>query len=426
MINVDISNVWTCVTLPELLGSEKEVFDAHNLLRSNMPDGPDFLGWLKMSAEVSGRLVHSIRRASERICADSDVLVVCGSGGAYQGARAAIDLYCGANRNLLGLSPRIVFAGESLSGRQWLELVQLLEDQDYSLHIISPDGLPMAPNITARGLRWMMERKYGAKTKERISVATVVGSPLHKMAQEEGYEIFPMPKEPGGTSSCLTAAALLPMAAAGIDPLAVLEGAAEAWKELDVRSFENPAWLYAAARYVLGKKGRSKELLCVFDHNLAAFGHWWQRQIWRHECREEIGLSVQTVLLPGDLEAMDRMAASGRSGVFETMLHFSPIAKKVPVEMDWKDYDGLGFLSGRTLDYVEAQTMSAMTETHNYAGVPILDLDAGDLTAETVGQLFYFFELSSALTACMSGIDPFDADALPVHQAAVSAMGGAV
>ena len=423
MINVDISNVWTCVTLPELLGSEKEVFDAHNQLRNNMPECPDFLGWLNMPVSVSGRLVHSIRRASEKICANSDILVVCGSGGAFHGAKAAIDLYCGAGRNLLGSSPQIFFVGESLSSRQWLELSQLLEDKDYSLHLISADGEDLSVNVTARGLRWMMERKYGGKTKERITVATLVGSSMHKMAQEEGYEIFPMPRETGGSSSVLTAAALVPMAAAGIDPLAVLEGAAESWKELDIRSFENPAWLYAAARHVLNQKGRSKELLCLFDHNLNAFGHWWQRQIWRHEWRQEPALTVQTLLLPGDLEALDQALSAGRCGVFETVLHFSPIVKKVPVEMDWKDYDGLGFLSGRNLDYVEAQTAAAMIETHNFAGIPILDLDAGDLTAETLGHLFYFFELSSALTACMSGADPFRLDHTAVHRAALDAMG---
>ena len=137
MINVDISNVWTCVSLPELLGSEKELFDAHNLLRNNKPDGPDLLGWLNMPAAVSGRLIHSVNRVSEKICGSSEILVVCGSGGAYQGARAAIDLYCGANRNLLGLSPQVIFAGESLSGRQWLELSQLLEDKDYRERMLS-------------------------------------------------------------------------------------------------------------------------------------------------------------------------------------------------------------------------------------------------------------------------------------------------
>ena len=423
MINVDISNLWTCVSLPELLGSEKDIFDAHNLLRNNQPEGPDLLGWLNMPATVSARLIHSITRASEKICANSDVLVVCGTGSAYHGAKAAIDLYGGAVRNLLGHKPEILFVGESLSSRQWLELSQLLEDREFSLHIVSADGLPLAPNVTARGLRWLMERKYGPKTKERITVATVVGSPLHRMAQEEGYELFPMPKEMGGTHSVLTAAAMLPMAAAGIDPLAVLEGAAECRKELDVRSFENPAWLYAAARSLLTRKGLNRELLCVFDHNLASFGHWWQRQTWRHQCRDNVGLTVQTALLPGDLEALDQMVSSGRAGVFETVLHFAPIAKKVPVEMDWKDYDGLGFLSGRNLDYVEAQTMAALAETHNFAGVPVLDLDAGDLIAETLGELFCFFELSSALTARILGVDPFDLAPDTVRAAVLEAMG---
>lgn len=423
MINVDISNVWTCVTLPELLGGEKELFDAHNLLRNHKPEGPDFHGWLGLPDAVHARLIHSVRRVTEKICGSSDVLVVCGVGSAFEGARAAIDLYCGAERNLLGHAPQVLFAGDSLSSRQWLALSSLLEDKDYSLHIISADGKPIGPNVAARGLRWLMERKYGPQAKERISVATLVGSPLHRMGREEGYELFPMPRELGGASTVLTAGALLPMAAAGIDPLDVLEGGAEAYKDLDIRSFENPAWLYAAARSVLYRKGRQKELLCVTDSNLRSFGNWWQQQTWRQECREGVGVATSTVLLPGGLEAVDRMAAGGQGGVFETLLHFEPLAKKVPVEMDWKDYDGLGFLSGRSLDFVEAHVQDAMVETHNGGGVPILDLQGGELTAQALGQLFCFFELSSALTACVSGLDPFEADPAVSRAAALSAMG---
>lgn len=423
MINVDISNVWTCVTLPELLGGEKELFDAHNLLRNHKPEGPDFQGWLGLPDAVQARLIHSVRRVAEKICGSSDVLVVCGVGSAFEGARAAIDLYCGAERNLLGHTPQVLFVGDSLSSRQWLALSSLLEDKDYSLHIISADGKPIGPNVAARGLRWLMERKYGPQAKERISVATLVGSPLHRMGQEEGYELFPMPRELGGAFTVLAAGALLPMAAAGIDPLDVLEGAAEAYETLDIRSFENPAWLYAAARSVLYRKGRQKELLCVTDSNLRSFGNWWQQQAWRQECREGVGVTTSTVLLPGGLEAVDRLAGGGLGGVFETLLHFEPLAKKVPVEMDWKDYDGLGFLSGRSLDFVEEHVRNAMVETHNSGGVPILDLQAGDLTAQTLGQLFCFFELSSALTACVSGLDPFEADPAASRAAALSAMG---
>lgn len=418
MINVDISNVWTCVTLPELLGCEKEIFDAHQLLRNNQPDGPDLLGWVGLPDSINARLIHGIRRRAEQICASSDVLVVCGSGHAFDGAKAAIELYCGPCRNLLS-GPQVFFAGDSLSSRQWLELTRLLEDRDYSLHLISPTGRELGANVAARGIRWLMERKYGPKAKERISVATVVGSPMHKMGQEEGYELFPMPRQLGGCDSTLTAAALIPIAVAGIDPLDVLEGAASSYQELDVRSFENPAWLYAAARTVLPGKGRRRELLCVSDHALASFGHWWQRYAWRHEPG---GAEPETVLLPGDLLSMEDMAC-GQGRVFETVLHFDPLAKKVPVEMDWKDYDGLGFLSGRHLDYVESQLMSAMTEAHYSAGVPVLDLYAGDLTAQSVGELFYFFELSSALSARTAGVDPFGELSLRTWDGAMTAMG---
>lgn len=423
MINVDLSNVWTCVSLPELLTQEKSIFDAHNQLRSNEPDGPDFLGWLNMPAAARERLIHGVTRVSERICGEADVLVVCGSGGGFLGAKAAIDLYCGAQRNLLGSKPEILFVGESLSPRQWIELSQLLEGQEFHLLLVCADGKDLSCNVVGRGLRWLLERTYGPKAKSHISVATRIGSALHKMAQEEGYELFPLPKEQGGRDSVLTCGAFLPMAVAGIDPLAVLEGGAEARKALDIRSFENPAWLYAAARSVLRQKGRCQELLCAFDHNLASFGRWWQQLTWKMGGAAGT-IAVQTALLPGDLQTLDDAMCQG-ANAFETIVRFNPVVKKIPVEMDWKDYDGLGFLSGKTLDYVQEQTMSAMIETHNMAGVPVVDIDAEDLVAETLGQLFCFFELSCALSAGMAGSDPFRPSRNDVTHAAIAAMGGA-
>ena len=421
MINVDISNVWTCVSLPELLGSEKQIFDAHQTLRDNQPDGPDFLGWLGLPDSINGRLIHSINRRADAICNQSDVLVVCGSGDSFNAARAAIAAYCGPQRNLFS-KPQVYFIGESLSGRQWLELQRLLEDKDYSLHLISPTGTELASNVAARGLRWMMERKYGMQAKERISVATPVGTPLHKMGQEEGFELFPMPIQLGGTDSGLSAAALVPMAVAGIDPISVLEGAAEAYRVMDIRSFENPTWLYAAARYVLPGKGRNREMLCFFDHSFEPFGRWYQRYVWRHENRDGAGIIPETLLLPADLEAAERMICARGSQIFETVVHFDPIVKKIPVEMDWKDYDGLGFLSGRHLDYVENQAMTATVECHYNADVPVLDIHAGELSAQTMGELLYFFELTSALTARANGLDPFAPAERLSAEATLSAM----
>ena len=416
MINVDISNLWTCLSLPELLRSEQALFDAHLTLRNNEPDGPDFMGWLGQPDSVTGRLIHSIRRVAERIREQSAVLVVCGSGSIWRGAKAAVEL-AGSVRP--GSGVQILFAGDSLSGRQWAELTASLERRDMSLLLISDDGTAVGPNVISRGLRWLMERKYGAAAKERIFIATAVGSPLHRMGQEEGYELFPMPRQEGGQSSVLTAGGLIPMAVAGLDPVDVLEGATETWRETDIRSFENPAWLYAAARHILREKGRTRELLCITDRALTGFCRWWQHHAWRHDC----GLFPDGVLLPEGLRALDALVEDGAQ-VLETAIWFDPTEKKFPVEMDWKDYDGLGFLSGRTLDDTETSLRTTVIEHHNEKGIPVLEIQCGPLTGQSVGSLLCLFEVTSALTAALSGKDPFAAPAGDTNAQWISNMGG--
>lgn len=397
MINVDISNIWSCLSLPELLSSEKEIFDAHMRLRSNETDGPDLHGWLGRPDSIMGRQIHSIRRIANRIQSQSQILIVCGCGSIWRGARAAVRLLRRSD------AMQVIFTGDTLSDRQWRELSGLLEHHDVSLHLISDDGKAMGVNVTARGLRWLLERKYGAETRERISIATMVGSPLHRMGQEEGYELFPLPRETGGSSSVLAAGGLIPLAAAGIDPLELWEGAQEAFRELDIRSFDNPAWLYAAARCLMSRKGRSREILCVTDRTLLPLGSWWQHRCWGHEGGI---LQSDTALLPDSLRSLDRMAQSG-APVFETLLRFDPPQRKIPVEMDWKDYDGLSCLSGHSWDDVEVAVADALIETHSEAGVPLLELQAGSLNAQSVGSLLLFFELADCLTAAMNGNDPF-------------------
>ena len=230
--------------------------------------------------------------------------------------------------------------------------------------------------------------------------------------------------KPDLAASIFTAGALLSMSAAGIDPLAVLDGAVETAQAMDIRAFENPAWLYAAARAVLAGKGYGREFLCFFDHSLDALGRWWQQLTWQWQTGRSRALTPVTALLPGDLGVLDKLAASGQAQMLETLVHFAPIAKKVPVEMDWKDYDGLGFLSGRNWEDVEQALAGALNETHSMAGVPLVDVDAGDLTAESLGSLFYFLELSSALTACLAGEEPFPPDGAKVQRCAMAQLRG--
>src|SRR5699024_2616891 len=189
---------------------------------------------------------------------------------------------------------------------------------------------------------------------------------------------------------------------------------------MDIRAFENPAWLYAAARAVLAGKGYGREFLCFFDHSLDALGRWWQQLTWQWQTGRSRALTPVPALLPGDLGVLDNLAASGQAQALEALVHLAPIAEKVPVELDWKDYDGLGFLSGRNWEDVEQALAGALNETHSMAGVPLVDVDAGDLTAESLGSLFYFLELSSALTACLAGEEPFPPDGAKVQRCAMA------
>lgn len=410
MVNVDISNVWTCLSLPDLLACEQQVFDAHAAICEPREEGV-MMDWLSIPEAAQQRALRRVKEVGELVRETSDVLLVCGSGGTFHGAAAAV----GA---MQADGPQILFVGQSLWGRQWQAMNEALEGKDYSLLIISADGTSPAVNLTVRSLRWMMERKYADKAKTRTYVATAVGSPYHTMAQEEGYELFPLPREPGGRESVLTAAALVPMAAAGIDPFAVMEGMRQSHRALDLRAFENPVWLYAAAKYLLAGKGRDRELLCLEDHRLQPVGDWL-----RHCGRMGTGeICVETVLLPGELWATDRLVQQS-DRVFETFLSFTSPGQKIPVEMDWKDYDGMGFLSGKHVGFVREQLVQAMQQTHNDMGVPILNVDAGDLNGENLGAMLHFFELATVLTAQMLGHAPLEATVCETRQTAMMGMG---
>jgi glucose-6-phosphate isomerase len=289
MVNVELSNIWNCLSLPELLAGEKDLFDAHRHLRANEPGGNDFLGFLGLPDAVTARTLHAIRQAADSIRQAGGTLVVAGHGGPYFAAQAGIDLLLGRNRALRGAKPRVLFTGDNLSSRDWLELCDLLAGEDYSLLLLSPDGAGFETCVASRAMRWMMERRYGPEAKERVYVAAPEGTPLYKMGKEEGYALLPSPRELGGAESALSSGALAAMAAAGIEPLDLLEGAAEAYRTMDVRAFENPAWLYAGSRVALSARGRRLEMIGCFDPSMNSFGLWLKQYLCRHACRDGLG-----------------------------------------------------------------------------------------------------------------------------------------
>ena len=412
MITVDISNIWGELSLPELLQAEKEVFDAHMLLTDRNGRGSDFLGWLDLPVEEETQEIARIRAAAKTIRETSDVFVVVGIGGSYLGPRAAIELLQGANRNLgKGKGdPMILFAGNTLSTRAWNELVKLLEGKDFSLCLISKSGTTTEPAIATRALRWLLERKYGTDgaKKRTYAITDPQKGALRQMAEEEGWERFPIPQSVGGRYSVLTAVGLLPMAVAGIDPMEVMAGAAEAKKEYDLRSFENPVWLYAAIRNLLYRKGKCIEILESFEPGFQSMGGWWQQLFGESEGKEGKGIFPVYAEFTPDLHSLGQLIQQGERNMFETMIRFDAPDNAYTIGSDYKNLDGLNYLEGKTLDFVDEQAYRGTLAAHVDGGVPVITVEAGKLDAAKVGELFWFFELSCAVSAYTLGVNPFD------------------
>ena len=412
MIDVDISNVWGQLSLPDLLNMEKEIFDAHMLLTDKNGDGGEFLGWMDLPVEEETEEIARIRAVAERIRESSDVFVVIGIGGSYLGPRAAIELMQGCNHNIgkgKG-NPQIYYAGNSLSTRAWNELQRLLEGKDFSIAIISKSGTTTEPAIATRALRWMLERKYGTEgaRKRTYAITDPEKGALRQMATEEGWETFVIPPDVGGRYSVLTAVGLLPMAVAGIDPMEVMRGAAQAKKDYDIRSFENPVWLYAATRNLLYRNGKAIEILESFEPGFKMMGAWWQQLYGESEGKDGKGIFPATAEFTADLHSLGQMIQQGERNIFETMVRFAAPEKVMTIGGDVKNLDGLNYLEGRSLDFVDEQAYLGTLAAHVDGDVPVITMDMGDLTNEKLGEMFYFFELACGISAYMLGVNPFN------------------
>ena len=412
MIKVDISNVWGQVSLPDLLAMEKEVFAAHQTLMDGSGEGNDFLGWLNLPVSDPTAEMRRITAAAERIRQSSDAFVVVGIGGSYLGPRAAIELLQGCNHNIgkgKG-NPQIFYAGNGLSTRAWNELLRLLEDKDFSIALISKSGTTTEPAIATRNLRWMLERKYGTEgAKSRIyAITDPCKGALRQMATEEGWETFVIPPNVGGRFSVLTAVGLLPMAVAGIDINTVMAAAAEAKKLYDIRSFENPVWLYAATRNLLYRRGKCIEILESYEPGFKMMGGWWQQLFGESEGKDGQGIFPVTAELTADLHSLGQMIQQGERNIFETMVRFDAPVRRALITADWKNLDGLSYLEGKTLDFVDEQAYLGTLAAHVDGGVPVITMEMGDLDDAKLGEMFYFFELACGISAYMLGVNPFN------------------
>lgn len=420
MINVDISNIWGSVSLPDLLAIESEAAAAHDALMEGTGEGSDFLGWLDLPLREPTEEIYRIQKAAETIRSDSDICVVIGIGGSYLGPKAAIELLQGPNRNIgKGKGdPQIFFAGNSLSTRHWNELMGLLEDKDFSLIVISKSGTTTEPAIAFRGLRWLLERKYGTDEANRriYAVTDPENGALRQMAKEERWESFPIPESVGGRFSVLTAVGLLPMAVAGLDIMSIMYGAMDAKESYSPRSFENPVWQYAAVRNLLYRSGKAIEVFESFEPGFKLFGSWWQQLFGESEGKDGKGIFPVPAEFTADLHSLGQMIQEGERNLFETMVRFDAPEARHIIGSDWKDLDGLNYLEGKTLDFVDEMAYLGTLQAHVDGGVPVITMDCGPLNERTVGELFYFLELCCGISAYILGVNPFNQPGVELYK----------
>ena len=388
---------------------------AHNKLHNGTGAGSDFLGWVELPENYDMAEFDRIKKSAEKIKSDSDVLIVIGIGGSYLGARAAIEMLNSNFYNLLDdkirKTPRIIYAGNNISSTYMHELLQAIEGKDLSLNIISKSGTTTEPAIAFRILKEYMEKKYGKEEAIKRIYATTDSSKgaLKNLAMEEGYEQFVVPDNVGGRFSVLTAVGLLPIAASGINIDEMMQGANDARVEYSNSNVdENECYKYAAARNALYSKGKTTEILVNYEPNLQYFGEWWKQLFGESEGKDGKGIFPASVNFSTDLHSMGQYIQDGQRNLFETVINVGKAKHEIVIEANADDADGLNFLAGKTMDFVNNKAFEGTLLAHNDGGVPNLIINVPELTPYYFGKLAYFFEKACGISGYLLGVNPFD------------------
>jgi glucose-6-phosphate isomerase len=395
----------------ELFGMQHEVEAAHKLLEEKTGLGNDYLGWVNLPRDYDKEEFSRIKAAAKQIQKDSDVLVVIGIGGSYLGARAAIELLTSPMYNLLPKqTPNIYFAGNSISPTALQEIIKLCEGKDISLNVISKSGTTTEPALAFRVFREIMEKKYGEDAKKRIYVTTdKARGTLKKFSDEQGYQTFVIPDDVGGRYSVLTAVGLLPIAVAGVDIDQIMQGALNAMENLSVCDLGvNDCYRYAALRNILGRKGKSIELLVSYEPAFTLMNEWYKQLFGESEGKDHKGIFPASVVFSTDLHSMGQFIQDGSRILFETVVDIKHPKQDLTVQEDPSNVDGLNFLTGMQMSYINQKAMQGTILAHTEGGTPNLVLEIEEMNPFAFGYLVYFFEKACAISGYLSGINPFD------------------
>lgn len=412
-IKFDYSTAETFFGQHELEQMQSIVKDVHSTIHDGTGAGSDFLGWVNLPKDYDKEEFARIQAAAKKIQSDSEVLVVIGIGGSYLGARAAIEML---NKSFDHLKteqgkPQIIFAGHQLSSSYLSDLIEYVKDKEFSVNVISKSGTTTEPAVAFRVFKKLLEEKYGKEdAKSRIYATTdKAKGALKSLATTEGYETFVVPDDVGGRFSVLTAVGLLPIAASGHDIEAMMQGADQARIDLSSDNLEeNIAYQYAVIRNVLYNKGYTIEMLINYEPSLQYFNEWWKQLFGESEGKDFKGIYPSSANFSTDLHSLGQYVQEGRRDIFETVVKVQYPRADITIEADDNDLDGLNFLAGKTLDFVNTKAFQGTILAHSDGGVPNLVVEVPQLDAFTFGYMVYFFELSVAMSGYLLGVNPFN------------------
>ena len=389
-----------------------EVKAAHEALVSGSGKGSDFLGWLTLPEDYDKAEFAAIKSAAQKIQSDSDVLIVVGIGGSYLGARAVIEFVKSQNYNLLKKStPDIYFAGNTISPRALAELREMIGDRDFSVNVISKSGTTTEPAVAFRILKEMLEKKYGSDgAKGRIYATTDrQKGTLKQFADSEGWQTFVVPDNVGGRYSVLTAVGLLPIAVAGIDIDSLMAGAADAMRKYSSPDLaENDCYKYAALRNILYRQGKKIEMMVSYEPSYTMMNEWFKQLFGESEGKDGKGIFPASAVFSTDLHSMGQYIQQGERTLFETVVFFGETSDDIIIDEDKNNVDGLNFLAGKGLSFVNRKAFEGTVLAHTDGGVPNIVIELDAMNEYDLGMLIYFLEKACAVSGYVLGVNPFD------------------
>ncbi|MGL4363321.1 MAG: glucose-6-phosphate isomerase [Cellulosilyticaceae bacterium] len=412
-ITLDYSK--TGVQEHEIICFKEQVKVAHDMLHNKTGAGNDFLGWIDLPVDYDKTEFTRIQQAAKKIQQDSDILIVIGIGGSYLGARACIEALTHQFYNSLTKeqrkAPEIYFVGNNISGTYLKNLLDVCEGKEVSVNVISKSGTTTEPAIAFRVFKKFMEKKYGKDGAKSRIFATTDGArgALLTLAEEEGYEKYVIPDDVGGRFSVLTAVGLLPIAVSGVDIQLLMDGAAAAREEYSSENVEeNACYQYAVVRNALLRKGKNVELIVNYEPALQYFGEWWKQLYGESEGKDNKGIYPSSANFSTDLHSLGQYIQEGQRFLFETVINIEKPKLDMVLEEEPVDLDGLNYLAGKTMDFVNKQAFKGTLLAHVDGGVPNMVVNVPVLDEFNLGKLIYFFEKACGISGYLLAVNPFD------------------